>query len=100
MKLGLIPESDRERDALESGRAPRPMLESYFSLMLARTLMVATKLGVFDALEGAALDAQSVATKCGLDANATEKLLRALTGAAYLAQRDDTYELTPMASNT
>jgi 2-polyprenyl-3-methyl-5-hydroxy-6-metoxy-1,4-benzoquinol methylase len=97
MKLGLIPESDIERDALESGRVPRPMIESYFSFMLSRTLMVATKLGVFDALEAGPLDASSVATKCSSEARATEKLLRALTGCAYLSQEGNQYELTPMA---
>src|SRR5215212_40280 len=77
--------------------APRPLLETQMDYTLARVVMVATKLGVFEALAGGPTTAKAVAERCGTEAEATEKLLFALAAADYVSARDDGYELTPMS---
>ena len=84
MKLGAIPESLLERLALASGRAPTPLGHTIVALWLARTIMTATSLGVFEALADGAHSAAEVAAACQTDPHATRKLLDALTGAEYL----------------
>jgi SAM-dependent methyltransferase len=64
---------------------------------LARLVMAATKLGVFEALGAGSSTAGTVAERCGTDPVATEKLLFALAAADYVSAEDGKYALTPMA---
>src|SRR4051812_12573193 len=77
--------------------APQPLLETQMAFTLARVVMTATKLGIFEALGAGPGTAASVAERCGTDSAATEKLLFALAAADYLRAAGDGYELTPMA---
>jgi predicted O-methyltransferase YrrM len=61
-----------------------PFFEAHIGPALARALVVATKLGVFDALDKRMRTAEEVAGVCGLDPEATVKLLNALVGAQYV----------------
>jgi ubiquinone/menaquinone biosynthesis C-methylase UbiE len=85
MRVGVIPESLLERIGLATGLAPVPLAEGLFSFLLARTVMVGTRLGVFEALAKGPLPATAVAKACATDALATERLLHALTGCRYLS---------------
>lgn len=97
MRYGVIPENPIERIGLASGLVPTPMLEPY-GAGFGRTLMVATKVGVFDALADAPLDAAAVADRCGIDARAAEKVMNLLVGMRYLKQSSDgLYRLTKLA---
>src|SRR5262249_30691848 len=69
------------------------LLDTFISLLLARTVLVATKVGVFEALAKEPLGATEVAQQCGTQPAATEKLLSALVGAGYLRVRAGRYEL-------
>jgi 2-polyprenyl-3-methyl-5-hydroxy-6-metoxy-1,4-benzoquinol methylase len=62
-------------------------------MMLARTVMAATKLDVFESLAGAPLTAAEVAQRCGTHPGATEKLLNALVGVGCLQVRGGRYGL-------
>jgi len=64
------------------------------AFMRARAIMVAAKLGVFDALRERPLSAVDVAAKCGTAAGATEKLLNALVASDYITYRNGAYALT------
>jgi 2-polyprenyl-3-methyl-5-hydroxy-6-metoxy-1,4-benzoquinol methylase len=86
-----------ERALLAAGVLPTPMLDTIIALLLARTVMAATKFGVFDALVEGPRTAAEVAQQCGMHPYATEKLLFALAGSRYLKARDGKYDLTPMA---
>lgn len=97
MRLGTIAESPLERILLAAGVIPTPMFDTIAALILARTVMAATKFGVFDALADGPLSAEQVAQRCGTHPYATEKLLFALAGSRYLEAREGTYSLTPMA---
>jgi hypothetical protein len=50
MRLGMVPENVLERLAIHSGMLPPGIFECWFGIMLARTVMVATRLDVFESL--------------------------------------------------
>jgi SAM-dependent methyltransferase len=93
MKLGMVPENLPERIALTSGILPPGIFESWFGIMLARTVMVATRLDVFEWLASGPLTADEVAQHCGTHPRATEKLLNALVGVGCVLVRDKRYRL-------
>lgn len=84
MKIGTIAESPLEWLALATGRIPTPLVETHLAFAWARTLMVATRLGVFEALAPSPLEAVAVASSCGTATEPTRRLLDALTGMGYL----------------
>ena len=94
MKIGAIPESILERIALALGVVPTPLVDTNPTFILARMIMVATKLGLFEALAARSLTAASVAAACGIDPRATGKLLDALASSGYLSRNSDDYRLT------
>ena len=97
MRFGIIPEGPIERIGLASGMVPTPMLEPY-GMAFARTLMVATRLGVFEVLADAPLAPAAVAERCSLDPRATEKMLNLLAGMRYLRiSKDGRYRLTRLS---
>jgi ubiquinone/menaquinone biosynthesis C-methylase UbiE len=65
--------------------------------MLARSIMVATRLGIFEALRERPCASAEVARACQLDERATEKLLNALTGSGYLEVSNDIFSLAGKA---
>ncbi|RAU94671.1 SAM-dependent methyltransferase [Mycobacterium colombiense] len=97
MHLGLIPDNPAEWKALASGRVPVPFFETHFAFGLARTVMAAAKLGVFESLSSQAATATEVAARCATDPAATHQLLVALAGCGYLQHRCDRYSLTSKA---
>jgi len=97
MKIGIIPENVLERIGLLAGQVPIPLAHALGGALLARTVTVATQLGVFEALRANGLAATEVAQACGSDMYATRKLLEALVSLGYLARRGDTYRLTPLS---
>jgi hypothetical protein len=97
MKLSIVPENLIERVILALGLAPVPLVDTHMSFLRARTIMVATKLGVFDALEQSPLTAEAIATRCGLSIAGTEKLLSALAGSDYVIFDGGAFSLSPVA---
>ena len=97
MRLGPIPENLIERVLLRRNVAPQPLFDTQMAYTLARVVMVATKLGVFEALAAGPATAEAVAERCDTKTAATGKLLFALAGAGYLRGDGSRYELTPMA---
>lgn len=97
MRFGVIADNPVERIGLASGLVPTPMIEPY-GIAFGRALMVATRVGAFDALADGPSSASGVAERCALDRAATEKLLNLLVGMRYLRRSSDgTYRLTRMA---
>jgi SAM-dependent methyltransferase len=66
-------------------------------MLLSRTVVSGSVIGVFDALDEGPRTAEEIATRCGTDRRATAKLLFALAGARYLREEGGRYALTPMA---
>jgi len=94
LKISMKPESVRERVALAFNLVPRPLGESMLGPLLAKTLIAACALGVFDALGDSDKTIEEVAAYCGSDVTATGKLLRALYASGYLKWRNGLYGLT------
>ncbi len=97
MRVGAIPDNVIERFALASGLVPLPLVDSWFTFMLARTIMVGTKVGLFEALDAGPLTATEIATRCHTNPSATGKLLNALVGTKYLRAKEGRYALAPVA---
>lgn len=97
MKVGLIPESLLERAALALGRFPTPFGETHPPLLLARTVMAATKLGLFEALAAGPLEAPAVAERCGTHPGATATFLATLASAGYLEMEGERFALSAPA---
>jgi SAM-dependent methyltransferase len=97
MKLSAVPENPLEWLARAAGAVPTPILDTLIALLLARSVMVATRLDIFEALAGGPLLPDEVAARCGTDPSATAKLLSALAGADYLTYDAGRYGLAPVA---
>ena len=97
MKLTVSGENSLERIALALGIPPVPLMETHLSFLRARAIMVATRLGIFDALASAPATAATVASRCRTAPPATTKLLNALVGCGYLRFGGDRYRLAPVA---
>jgi SAM-dependent methyltransferase len=95
MKLGGIPQSPVEMMATMLGLLPQPLLETQIAMLLARTIMEASRLGVFEALKDQPLTAEEVAARCGGQPRAMAKLLNALAGCKYLRYDEGRYALVP-----
>ena len=93
----MTAENLRERIGLALGLVPRPLGDVILGPLLARTVLAASSLGVFDVLEHGPKTAEQVAERCGRHIPATSKLLRALYASGYLKWRDGQFELTRMS---
>ncbi len=93
MRVGIIAQSILERLALMAGRVPEPIVEVFPPLVLARSVMAATKLGVLDTLASQAKTGEDIAAACGTDQRATAALLEVLASAGYLDEQDGMYSL-------
>ena len=97
MRFGTIGDTLIERIGLRAGLVPAPMLDGY-AMVTTRALLAAVRSGVVDTLADGATTPADVATRCGTDPRATEKLLTLLVGLRYAtASRDGRYELTKAA---
>ena len=98
MKFGAQPSNIVERLLDSASLLPTPLADTLVGTWLVRTIMVASKLGVFDALDARPLSASEVARARGTHPDATEKLLGALVGAGYAScDSGGRYALTRMS---
>jgi 2-polyprenyl-3-methyl-5-hydroxy-6-metoxy-1,4-benzoquinol methylase len=72
-------------------------MDTMVAMMLARTIVVSVKLGIFGALASGLRSTKEIATRCGTNLFATQKLLRALLGAGYVTQNEDGFNLAKVA---
>ena len=84
MRLGAVPETPVEWLALRLGLVPTPLVDTQLAFAFARTLMVAARIGVFEALAEGEADALEVARRCATAPGPTEQLVHALVGMGYL----------------
>lgn len=97
MKYGVRPTNLLERLALAFGRVPVPALDALYSIVKARCLMTAVRLGLFEALTEGSKSSAELAVEKGLDAEATELLLRSLVFLDYLDLRHGRFSLSRLA---
>lgn len=97
MKLSTVPENLLEWVALKCNVAPTPILDTLVALLLAKMIIAATAMNLFDVLEGGPLTIEEIASKCGTHAVPTGKLLRALYACEYLLFKNNRYGLAPVS---
>src|ERR1700682_1077910 len=97
MKIALMPEGVAELVGMAAGMVPSPLGHTWCAQKLARWIMAAVKTGVFEALKAGALDAASVASRCGLRADPTARLLGVLVTAGYVSFEAGAYSLTSVS---
>ncbi|HZC04914.1 MAG TPA: methyltransferase [Ktedonobacterales bacterium] len=97
MRVGIIAETLLERLALKLGKIPAPIVEVFPPLVLARAIMAATRLGVFDALSAGPLPLHALADSCQTEPRATAALLATLASADYVAESRGVWRLAPKA---
>ena len=97
MKLSAQPENLLEALALRSGMVPTPLGDTHVAFMLARTIMVATKVGLFEALAQQPTTARQVAQQCQTSPVATAKMLNTLVHLGYIQRVNLHYDLTNLA---
>lgn len=97
MKLSAIPENLLEKIALSLGIVPTPIADTHIAFMMARTIMVAAKAGVFEALKNVDRTAEDIAAQTHTHPQAITKLLNTLVHLGYLRLRDHHYKLTPLS---
>jgi len=97
MRIGVIPENLIERLVLMSGVAPVPLAESWFTFHLAHAIMTGVKLGVYEGLAAAPLDAGELAARIDAHPGALARLCNALVGAGHLSCDGGRYALRPIA---
>jgi SAM-dependent methyltransferase len=97
VKYRVLPQTPLEALGLALGLVPTPLADTLVAMWLARSLMVATKLGVFEALADGPADAERVAQLCQTDPPATRKLLDALVATGYLKAGKGVYALSRTA---
>ncbi len=94
MRIGALPQSPFEWLALKLDLAPRALVDSHAAMLLARTLVAGTELGIFDALSRGPLTSEEIAGACGAAAGPTALLLDALVACGYLRFREGRFSLT------
>ena len=94
MRIGILPGNLLERVAMWLGLVPTPIIETFHAIAVARSIMVATKLGVFESLACGPKPSDTIAAELRCDADAVEKLLNVLVTAGYLRFRSPNYRLT------
>jgi SAM-dependent methyltransferase len=97
MRIAAIPESLLEWLALKLELVPRALADTHGAMLLARTVMSAVELNIFDALEATALTAEETAAACGSAVGPTELLLDALVSCGYLRFWHGRFQLTRRA---
>lgn len=97
MKIGAIPESALEWLALKFNFAPRALVDTHAAMLLARTVMAATELQLFDALAAQPLTAEETAAAIGAAPAPIALLLDTLTACGYLCFRGEHFSLTPLS---
>jgi len=91
MRLTLSADGVAERIGLGLGVVPWPLVQTTFGFGVARSIVVATRLGIFDALAEGGLSAGALAEAIECHPVGTEVLANALVGFDLLAVRDGTY---------
>ncbi len=97
MRLDVVGDNLFERLFARTNLAAWPIVHTQLAFTLARVVMAATRLGIFDALGEHPMAAAQVAAACSTDPVATEKLLFALAASGYARQRDGGYALSPLS---
>lgn len=95
MKIKLQPENPLEWVALKMNLAPTPLVDTQIAFNVARAIMAAAELGIYEAIGKTSKTADEIASVCNTNAHATTQLLNCLVGVGYLKWSNGKYSLKP-----
>ena len=95
MKLKLAPENPMEWMALKMNLAPVPLVETQIYFTVARAIMAAADLGIYESIGKSWKSSEDVAKDCRTNPAATTHLLNTLVGIGYVKFSDGKYKLAP-----
>ena len=95
MKLKLAPENPMEWMALKMNLAPVPLVETQIYFTIARAIMAAAELGIYESIGKSWKSGEDVAKDCRTNPAATTHLLNTLVGIGYVKYSDGKYKLAP-----
>ncbi len=93
MKIKNQPENPLEWIALKMNLAPIPLLDTQVAFNMARAIMAAAELGIYEAIGKNARSADEIAAVCHTNPHSTKQLLNCLVGIGYLKWNDEKYSL-------
>ena len=76
---------------------PRAMLDTLMPLLMAKTIMVATRLELFEKLAERPMRTVELCDELGLDEEMLKLLMRMLWGSGYVSRQDDVYHISEFA---
>lgn len=91
MRVGAVPEGVVEWALDKLNLLPKPLADTFVAMMLCRTLMAASRVGVFEALARGARSADEVARELNCSPRVMARLLEALERLGYVVRRDGRY---------
>ncbi|MDY7227626.1 methyltransferase [Hyalangium rubrum] len=97
MRLGFKADSLLERVADFLNLAPRPVVQAFFGMMAARTLMAGVRLGVYTALTEGPATSEALAERLKLSPEGTRALLEALISCEVVTRKRGRYSLDERA---
>lgn len=95
MKLSVQSENPLEWMALRLNLAPLPLLHTQIYFTVARTIMTAAELGIYEALGKGSKSSDEVAASCQTHPRSTRQLLDCLVGIGYLYFKNNHYSIVP-----
>ena len=93
MKLKIAAENPLEWMALRMNMAPIPLVETQIYFTVARAIMAAAELGIYESIGKQRKTAEEVAKDCRTDPQATTNLLNSLVGIGYVSYSHGKYLL-------
>lgn len=97
MRYGPIAENALEDRMLAAPSGPRAMLDTLLPTLLAKAIMVATRLDLFEKLDERPMSARELGAALQLDEEMLRLLMRMLWSAGYVSRENDLYHVTPFA---
>jgi 2-polyprenyl-3-methyl-5-hydroxy-6-metoxy-1,4-benzoquinol methylase len=95
MKIKLQPENPLEWMALKMNLAPIPLVETQIYFTVARAIMAAAELGIYESIGKSWKTSEDVAKDCRTSAAGTKNLLNSLVGIGYIRHDNGKYSLVP-----
>ena len=95
MKLKIQPENPLEWMALKMNLAPVPLIETQIYFTMARAIMAAAELGIYESIGKTSKTAEDVAKDCRTNPVGTKNLLDCLVGIGYARFSNGKYSLVP-----
>jgi len=99
MHIGVISDSWLESFALKANMVADPLLKTQMAFIMARSIMVAVEIGIFESLVETERTAEEIARTCKAQPRPTRSLLHAMVSCEYLhfSPKTELFSLTPSA---